>query len=125
MSKFTIKEAGSNDQLQIKEIIDLSFPRFFRFFASHSVSDPKEPVLISGVDGVVAGFVKLIMFNVEQAKCGCIFWIAVHPAYRRRGIAFSLPQAGVDYLKRQGARAVLLLRRAGTAVLWLLGQGWV
>ncbi len=91
----TIRQATPNDMARIKEIIDLSFPRFFRFFANHSVSDREEPLLIGEVQGVVVGFAKLIEFHIGCGKYGCILWIAVHPANRRMGNALALTYAGV------------------------------
>jgi ribosomal protein S18 acetylase RimI-like enzyme len=90
----------------LKEIIDLSFPRFFRFFANHSISDPNEPVLVSEVDGNVVGFAKLIEFHVGSIKYGCILWLAVHPTQRRRGFAAALVKAGVEYLVQDDTREV-------------------
>jgi N-acetylglutamate synthase-like GNAT family acetyltransferase len=88
-----IRQANPNDFPKIKQVIDLSFPRFYRYFASHSASDLSEPVLVSEIDGAVAGFAKLIDFHVGNSKYGCILWIAVHPAYRHRFIALALSNA--------------------------------
>ena len=123
---------------KIKEIIDLSFPRFFRYFAWHSViSDQMRLVLVAEVEGKLSGFAKLIEFNIGVAKYGCILWIAVHPAYRRRGIALSLTKAGVDCLKNRWFRSsfcfyseeeirrrLLLWVRQGLGgwVLWVYGD---
>jgi ribosomal protein S18 acetylase RimI-like enzyme len=105
-TKITIRDAVASDDTQIKEIIDLSFPRFYRFFASHSVSKPDEPLLVAEADSETAGFAKLTEFTVGQAKCGCILWIAVHPKYRRRGLALNLTNESVGCLRRRGASMV-------------------
>jgi ribosomal protein S18 acetylase RimI-like enzyme len=94
------------DLPRLKEIIDLSFPRFFRFFASQSVNSEEGIVLITETQGVILGFAKIIEFNINSRKYGCILWIAVHPSYRRRGIAFSLTNASVNWLKKEGAQAI-------------------
>jgi ribosomal protein S18 acetylase RimI-like enzyme len=109
----TIRQATPNDMARIKEIIDLSFPRFFRFFANHSVSDQEEPLLISELQGVVVGFAKLTEFQIGIGKYGCILWIAVHPANRRMGKALALTNASVDCLKSRGARAVFASTQQG------------
>ena len=102
----SIRQATPNDLAQVKAIIDLSFPRFFRYFASHSVNSEEGRVLVAETEGAIAGFAKLIEFNVGGGKYGCVLWIAVHPSYRRRGIAYSLTNAGVDGLKKDGVQAV-------------------
>jgi GNAT superfamily N-acetyltransferase len=48
----------------------------------------------------------LIEFQISSVKYGCILWIAVHPAFRRKGIAHALTNAGVESLKKEGAKAV-------------------
>lgn len=90
----------------MKEIIDLSFPRFFRFFAARSVDSEEGKMLVSEYDGVVVGFAKLTEFYVAGGKYGCILWLAVHPNHRRKGIASALVKAGVGDLKRESLGAV-------------------
>ena len=126
MPNHTIRQATPSDYAILKEIIDLSFQRFFRYFAWHSVSDPDEPVLVSEAEGIVVGFAKLIEFKVGGGKYGCILWIAVHPAYRRRGLALALTNSGEDYLKQRGSQAVFAsTQRRNSAGIGNFGQGWV
>jgi ribosomal protein S18 acetylase RimI-like enzyme len=107
MPEPTVRDAKSGDQQSIKEIIGLSFPLFYRYFAARSVKNLDEPLLVSEADGGAAGFTKLIEFTIAGVKYGCILWIAVHPKFRRRGIALQLTKASVECLKRRGAHAVL------------------
>ncbi len=62
------REATLNDLTKIKQIIGLSFPRFFRFFASQSVDAEEGKVLVATVQGIVVGFVKLIEFPNWQGQ---------------------------------------------------------
>ncbi len=119
----TIREATTDDNAKIKEIIDLSFPRFFRFFASHSVNSEEGKVIVAETQGTISGFAKLIEFNIGAAKYGCILWIAVHPSHRRRGIALSLTKAGADSLNKDGSYAVFAsTQRGNKAALATLGR---
>jgi len=102
----SIRQATTDDFAKLNEIIDLSFPWFFRFFADHSATSEDGNVLVAETQGAISGFAKLIQFQIGACKYGCILWIAVHPSFRRRGIAFNLTNAGVDFLKKGGARAV-------------------
>jgi ribosomal protein S18 acetylase RimI-like enzyme len=104
-SEFTIRQIMPSDTDRVKQIIDLSFPRFFRLFATHSLHEEGE-VLVSETEGLVVGFAKLINFHVGGGKFGCILWLAVHPQFRRKGIASALVNAGTTRLKDDGARAV-------------------
>ena len=102
----------------MKEIINLSFPTFIRFFATNSVDSEEGSLLISEFDGVAVGFAKLTDFYVAKHKYGCILWLAVHPNQRRKGIALTLVKSGVEDLKREGAEAVFAsVRRTNKASL--------
>jgi ribosomal protein S18 acetylase RimI-like enzyme len=104
-TKLTIRQAASEDNAKLKTIIDLSFPRFFRYFATHSITSEEGKVLVAEEQGNIAGFAKLIDFHVAERKYGCILWLAVHPNHRRKGVASNLIEAGVENLKRDGAEA--------------------
>ncbi len=80
-------------------------------------------MLIAEVEGKVAGFTKLIEFKIGAAKYGCILWIAVDPAYRRRGVALSLTEASVDCLRGRGSAAVFAsTQRRNRGALATLGK---
>ncbi len=138
-AEFTVRQATPADMASLKQIVDLSFPRFFRFFASNSLKDEGQ-VLVSETKGIVVGFAKLIEFCVGNIKFGCILWLAVHPEYRRKGIANELVIVGTEQLYHYGARAVFAsvqrrniasltvfrkagFRKMGFMGLWLL-FGW-
>ena len=76
------------------------------FFAVHSIFSDEGQVLVSEAQGTVVGFAKLIEFQVGPRKFGCILWIAVHPQFRRNGIASALTTEGIQRLKQDGAEAV-------------------
>ncbi len=80
--EFTIRPGEPRDRAVLKEIIDLSFPRFFRFFAANSVDSEEGKLLVSEFDGAVVGFAKLTEFSIDRHKYGCILWLAVHPNQR-------------------------------------------
>jgi ribosomal protein S18 acetylase RimI-like enzyme len=104
-SEFAIRQILPEDINSIKQIIGLSFPRFFRFFATHSLNSEGQ-VLVSEAQGEAVGFAKLVEFQVDGGKFGCILWLAVHPQFRRKSIASTLVKAGTERLKHDGARAV-------------------
>jgi ribosomal protein S18 acetylase RimI-like enzyme len=104
-NEFYIADAKESGKEKIKEIIDASFPRFFRYFALHSLNSEGH-VLVGRVQEAVVGFAKLTEFHVGDSKYGCILWLAVHPDYRRRGFAAALVKAGAEWLMHDGAGAV-------------------
>jgi hypothetical protein len=62
----TIRQAAPSDRARIKEIINMSFPRFFRFFAAHSISNQDDQIFMSEQEGVVVGRAG---FEPATARC--------------------------------------------------------
>lgn len=104
-TEFTIRQMTPSDLPRLNQIADLSFSWFLRFFANSSLREEGQ-VLLCETQGAIAGFAKLIEFNIGRDKYGCILWIAVHPQFRRKGFASALVRAGIQHLKQDGARAV-------------------
>ncbi len=100
-----VRTSIRSDECCLKEIIDLSFPVFFRFFASHSLSS-EGTALVGETGGKIVGFVKLIEFSVGVRRCGCILWLAVHPDFRGRHLALELVEAGANYLLKHGSEMI-------------------
>jgi len=105
-SKFLIRQMLPSDAGRLKEITSLSFSRFMGFFAIHSLFSDQGQVLVAEAEGKVAGFAKLIEFQVGNEKFGCILWIAVHPDLRRKGVASALMVEGIRLLKSAGAKSI-------------------
>ncbi len=124
-SALIVRQMAQNDLNQLKEIIDASFPIFYRFFAAHSLQEEGQ-VIVGETAGRVVGFAKLIDFYVGGKKYGCILWIAVHPSYRRKGIAATITSSGAQRLKQDGSNAVFAStqRRNGAALSVLSFQGF-
>ena len=117
-SEVAIRQATPNDMPQVKEIIDLSFPWFSRFFARISLDSEDGKVLVAESQGAIVGFAKLIEFKVGSGKYGCILWIAVHPEHRRKGIALALVKDSIENFQHEGAETVFAsVRRTNKASL--------
>ncbi len=124
-TNLTIRQMTQKDENQVKQIIDLSFPIIYRFFAFHSIHEEGQ-VLVSEVEETVVGFAKLINFKIGGKKYSCILWIAVHPSFRRKGIAATLTNSAIQHLKQNGAEAVFAsTQRRNAAALSVLNlQGF-
>lgn len=116
IDQLVIKQMMQSDVDRLREIAGLSFSRFMGFFAVHSLFSEDGQVLVSGVQGAVVGFAKLIDFQVGGSKFGCILWIAVHPDFRRKGVARALTTEGIQRLKQGGAKAVFVSTQRRNAV---------
>jgi GNAT superfamily N-acetyltransferase len=109
---FTVRNSIQGDKASLEEIVGLSFPMFFRFFASGSLNS-EGLVLVGEADGKVVGFAKLIEFKLSGERFGCVLWLAVHPDFRRRTVATGLVETGTIHLLRHGARAVFASTQRG------------
>ena len=111
---FTIRSGVQSDKARLKEIVDLSFPRFFRFFASHSL-DSEDVVIVKEEKRMVVGFAKLTEFRVGNGGFGCVLWLAVHPNFRRQNVATELVETGTNYLLSRHAGAVFASTQRGNS----------
>ena len=120
-----IRQMAQNDLSQVKKVIDLSFPIIYRYFSFHSLNEVGQ-VLVYETEGMVVGFAKLIDFQIGGKKYSCILWIAVHPAFRRKGIAAKLTNSATYHLKQDRAEAVFAsTQRRNVAALSVLSlQGF-
>jgi len=136
---FRIRQIASEDLGQVRRIIDVSFSRFSRFFAVYSLQDDGQ-VLVSEAHGTIVAFAKLREFKLGEEKFGVILWIAVHPLFRRKGIASALVRNAVQRFKLDGSKMVfacvnrrnvasltvfslLGFRKMGIFELWRLFRG--
>lgn len=107
VNDFFITDASEQDKDGLKEIIQQSFQRFFRHFATHSLKTAGH-IIVSrkNQDQTPVGYAKLTWFKIGSKQFGCILWLAVHPDFRRKGVAASLVAHSTEYLKTHGAQAV-------------------
>ncbi len=113
--------------MRLEEIVNLSFGRFFRFFALRSIESADGKILVGEGESVVVGFVKMTNFCLNSIKYGCILWLAVHPFYRCQGIASALVKISVDDFRREGACAVFasVQRRNKASLMTFAGNMFV
>ena len=122
-AEFSIRQISPSDAGRLREIVALSFSRLMGFFAIRSLFSDEGQVLVSEAQGTAVGFVKLIEFQVGPSKFGCILWIAVHPNFRRKGVASTLTTEGIHRLKVDGVKAVFAsTQRRNRAALSVLSR---
>jgi len=84
-------------------------PRYLRWAAAAvDISSLPSSGYVWEEDGKLVGNLSLIPFNVHGDRYYLIANVAVHPAYRRRGVARELTASGIEYARRRGAKACWL-----------------
>jgi [ribosomal protein S18]-alanine N-acetyltransferase len=106
LTNFTVRPRTQADQTQLEEIVDKSFNNYLNYYARHSLTSKGHMLVCQTDAGQIAGYVKLTWFSIKNQKYGCILFVAVHPNFRRMGLASSLIEAGIEYLKSNGAQLV-------------------
>jgi len=96
-----IRYAEPSDKEAIKQICRVSFDRLYGYFADLSLNSSNH-VLVSDVGGTVVGFVQLKLIHIHNDILGNIQWLAVHPEYRRKGIASALIDTSIEYFRNHG-----------------------
>ena len=124
-TSFRIRPMARTDFSELAVVIDTSFLWLVRSVALHSVREGQQ-VLVSEAEGTAVGFVKLTNVLVGSSKFGRVLWVAVHPQFRRKGIATTLVKAGLESMTHAGATAVFAtVRRRNVASLTVFGgQGF-
>jgi len=116
-----VRQMAQSELTQVKQVIDISFPRFYRYFSFHSVQEEGQ-VLVAEFQGTIVGFAKIIDFIIGVKKYGCILWIAVNPSFRRKSIGVKLTNRATQQLKQDGAKAVFAsTQRRNVGALSVLG----
>lgn len=119
-----IRQAERRDLLDILRIEQASFPQpwpynaFVRF-----LDEPGFLVAITPTDSSVAGYIVANSVQHHNQSIGHVKDLAVHPGYRRRGIAKRLLERALAILTANGVtRTKLEVRRSNTAARALYRQ---
>ena len=94
----TIRKVEPRDKEAVSEICRISFDRLYEYFASRSFSS-SDQVFVSDVEDRVVGFAMLRLVHIRKQILGNVLWLAVHPKFRRRGVASALLEVSIDYFK--------------------------
>jgi len=99
-----IRNGEPRDADAIERISRASFDRVYAFFAIHGVRRAW-PLLVAEEDGSVAGFLEGKLFD-GHPPIGYIYYVAVDPTQRRRGIARDLIGEALAVFEHRGATRV-------------------
>lgn len=99
-----VRNGRRGDADAIERISLASFDRVYAFFAIHGVRRAW-PLLVAEEEGSVAGFLEGKLFD-GRPPIGYIYYVAVDPARRRRGIARRLVRDSLTAFWNRGATRV-------------------
>ncbi len=83
------RPAEQRDREVIDRLLALSFGRIYAHYARKSLGSLDDTLVATEGERVV-GFTNWRIFRVGEEKIGYLFWLAVHPDYRRMGVGKGL-----------------------------------
>ncbi len=96
-----------NEVEQVKRIIEVSFSGWHVYYALRGL---RGHMLLVGVDscsGRVVGFIQYKVVRSGRVKIGHMYYMAVHPDYRGRGVGSMLVEACERELVRLGVDVII------------------
>lgn len=100
------RQPDDKDRDTIKEILTLSFSPIYAKYANMSFESLSQS-LVAEEDSHVIGIINWRIFQACGERVGYIFWLAVHPSSRRKGIGAGLMQQVIDIFKQQQLPIIL------------------
>ncbi len=108
-----IRPAAEKDRQKINKIINDSFDRIYAFYARMSFRN-LENALVAGENGDPAGIINWRILETGDAtlypsgiNLGYLFWLAVSPLERRKGMGENLIKAAIDIIgSREGVSEI-------------------
>ncbi len=99
-----IREATTTDSDRLRRIARASFDRVYAFFAVRGLRG-SSPLLVATVDGSAVGFLEGKRFD-GTPPIGYVYFVAVDPNARRKGIGRGLVEESVKRFVAEGATRV-------------------
>ena len=100
-----VREGGPADLPAIRRIARASFDRVYGFFAARGIKGAWPLLVAEGEDTSVAGFLEGKLFD-GAPPIGYIYFVAVDPDYRRRGVASMLLSEALHAFDGRGVTRV-------------------
>jgi ribosomal protein S18 acetylase RimI-like enzyme len=94
------RPAEKEDLKAIMELLDSSFDDVYAYYARKSFAST-EHALLAEDGGGIGGVINWRIFEPGEEKLGYLFWVAVHPEARRKGIAEGLVLEATRWIREK------------------------
>lgn len=92
--------AEQKDMEAIIEVFNTSFNTVYAYYARKSVN-PLKNTLIAEDETIIAGVISWRIFDTGDEKIGYLFWLAVHPDFRRKGVGEGLIAEAIRLIQEE------------------------
>lgn len=96
-----IQPAEKADHHSINEILTISFDPIYAFFAKRSLANLSHS-LVSKEGNIITGIIKWKILQLGNEKINYLYWLAVHPSFRQKGIGKSLILNAMERIQSEG-----------------------
>lgn len=103
----TFRQAEKKDLEDIFKILALSFDRTYAFFARRSFMG-LENAVVAVLDDKITGAINYRIFEAKGKKIGYLFYLAVHPGHRKKGIGEGLVNQAIMSIEREVGKTDIL-----------------
>ncbi len=101
----TFRPSEEKDRDAIKELLTLSFDSVYAKYAKLSF-ESLEQSLVAEVESKVIGVINWRIFQVQGEKIGYLFWLAIHPDFRRKAFGEKIMRKAIELLNQQRIRVI-------------------
>jgi GNAT superfamily N-acetyltransferase len=91
------RSAEKSDKKAIDGILDSSFTRIYAYYAKKSFAS-LENTLVAVNDAEVIGVINWRVYTAPTITIGYLFWLAVLPGYRKKGIGSDLMRQAIQFI---------------------------
>ncbi len=100
------REPEEKDRDAIKELLNLSFDPVYAKYAKMSFESLEQSLVVEDENRLI-GVANWRTLQAYEEKIGYLFWLAIHPDFRRKGIGESLMQRAIEILIQQKLSVIL------------------
>jgi N-acetylglutamate synthase-like GNAT family acetyltransferase len=90
-----IRSAEKSDKKVIEGILESSFTRIYAYYARKSFAS-LENTLVAVENSEVIGVINWRVYTVPTITIGYLFWLAVHPGFRGKGVGSDLTKKAIQ-----------------------------
>ncbi len=110
MSKILVKELEEQKLEEFRTLVRKIFDNYDSTYVLKALGHVRTYVALH--EGKIVGFVETYMRKIGNKKVGVLYYIGVHPKYRRRGVGKTLVTQAIDYFRKHGVQVIMATTRS-------------
>ncbi|OYT53525.1 MAG: hypothetical protein B6U76_08410 [Desulfurococcales archaeon ex4484_217_2] len=104
-----IEELKNSELKEFRELVKEVFNNYDTTYVLKALGHVR--TYVAKYTGKIVGFAETYMTRINNTKAGVIYYIGVHPKFRKKGVGKALVNYAIDYFRKHGAKIVLASTR--------------